>query len=282
MKKYVSMALLLIIVVTYGQNISNFQYILVPQKFKNEKANKYGLNDLLTSKLKAKKFMVFNENSIDQPIEVNNPCEILKAEVSDVSNMFTNKVRIDFKDCNEKIIGSLEGKSTIKEFEEGMRAALTNSLNNLSVSNPTTIDIIAKQESVPVNTKIVQQENTKAETNNVQNSSAESVNITGKDKISNSSVGTVVKAEDVAPKAEVYTNGTLTVNKIILGNGEFILVNPNNSIPYATFKPSAKKDVFRVQLQNGSTTLGYIENGKILVEIPNADGSFKNEEFLKK
>ena len=72
------------------------------------------------------------------------------------------------------------------------------------------------------------------------------------------------------------------LNKINLSNGEFILVNPNNSVPFATFKPSAKKDVFRVQLQDETATLGYVENGKILVEIPNADGSFKNEEFLKK
>lgn len=278
MKKAIQFSTILLAALFYGQSVSNFKYILIPEKFKNEKANKYDLNILLASKLKAKKFAVITENSIDQPAEVSNPCEMLKAEVTDASNMFTNKVRIDFKDCNEKTIASLEGKSNIKEFEEGMRAALVASLNNLSPSNPSDQILVSKQESVASNT---QQKDIKKE-NNSSNTS-EIINVSEKNKPSNQTAGTIAQSENLSSsKAEVYSNGTLTLNKIILGNGEFILVNPNNSIPYATFKPSAKKDVYRVQLQDGSTTLGYLEAGKILVEIPNADGSFKNEEFLKK
>jgi hypothetical protein len=37
-----------------------------------------------------------------------------------------------------------------------------------------------------------------------------------------------------------------------------------------------------VQLENGVQTLGYWEDGKIVVEIPNSDGSFKREVFSKK
>ena len=278
MKKAIQFSTILLAALFYGQSVSNFKYILIPQKFKNEKANKYDLNILLASKLKAKKFAVITENSIDQPAEVSNPCEMLKAEVTDVSNMFTNKVRIDFKDCNEKTIASLEGKSTIKEFEEGMRAALVASLNNLSPSNPSDQILVAKLESVASNT---QQKDIKKERSN--SNTSEIVNVSEKNKSSNQTTGTISQSENLSTsKAEVYSNGSLTLNKIILGNGEFILVNPNNSIPYATFKASAKKDVFRVQLQNGTTTLGYLENGKILVEIPNADGSFKTETFLKK
>lgn len=277
MKKAIQFSTILLAALFYGQSVSNFKYILIPEKFKNEKANKYDLNILLASKLKAKKFSVITENSIDQPAEVSNPCEMLKAEVTDASNMFTNKVRIDFKDCNEKTIASLEGKSNIKEFEEGMRAALVASLNNLSPSNPSDEILVAKQESVASNT---QQKDIKKEKSN--SNTSETVNVSEKNKPSNQTAGTIAQSENLSTsKAEVYSNGSLTLNKIILGNGEFILVNPNNSIPYATFKPSAKKDVYRVQLQDGTTTLGYLEAGKILVEIPNADGSFKNEEFLK-
>lgn len=281
MKKFLQISSVFIFAAFYGQSVSNFQYILVPQKFKDEKANKYNLNALLISKLKAKNFVVFNETFEERPAGSNDPCSILKAEVTDASNMFTNKVRIDFKDCNEKTVASLEGKSNIKEFEEGMRAALVSSLTNLSPSNPSDQNLVAKQESVSANTQTLKQKNTKIETASSATTLSD-VTLNGQTKTSNTPVGTIVKSEDLAPKAEVYSNGTLTLNKIILGNGEFILVNPNNSIPYATFKPSAKKDVYRVQLQDGSTTLGYLEAGKILVEIPNADGSFKNEEFLKK
>lgn len=278
MKKAIQISTILLATLFYGQSVSNFKYILIPQKFKNEKANKYDLNTLLASKLKAKKFVVITENSIDQPAEVRNPCEMLKAEVTDASNMFTNKVRIDFKDCNEKTVASLEGKSNIKEFEEGMRAALVASLNNLSPSNPSDQILISKQESVALNT---QQKDIKKESNN--SITAETINVSGENTSSNQTAGKVVQSENSSgTKAEVYSNGSLALNKIILGNGEFILVNPNNSIPYATFKPSKKKDVFRVQLQDGTTTLGFLEAGKILIEIPNSDGSFRNEEFLKK
>lgn len=281
MKKALQIFTILITALFYGQSISSFQYILIPEKFQNEKANRYDLSMLLASKLKAKNFVIIKENAIDQPAEVSNPCEILRAEVSDASNMFTNKIRVDFKDCNEKTVATLEGKSNIKEFEEGMRAALVNSLNNLAVSNPTDKNLVTKKESVPVNTQISKQETAKIDTGN-SNTSLSEMTASRESSASNKTVENIVKAENTVSKAEIFSNGTLTLNKIILGNGEFILVNPNNSIPYATFKPSAKKDVFRVQLQDGTTTLGYLEAGKILVEIPNADGSFKNETFLKK
>ena len=83
-------------------------------------------------------------------------------------------------------------------------------------------------------------------------------------------------------KAEIYTNGLLNLTKINISANQFILANPNNSVPYAIFNASAKKDVFRVQLENGVQTLGYWEDGKIVVEIPNSDGSFKREVFSKK
>ena len=44
-------------------------------------------------------------------------------------------------------------------------------------------------------------------------------------------------------------------------------------------KESTKKEVYRVQLQDGSQTLGYVENGNIVIEIPNAEGSFRKEIF---
>jgi YD repeat-containing protein len=37
-----------------------------------------------------------------------------------------------------------------------------------------------------------------------------------------------------------------------------------------------------VQLGDGTTTLGYIENGQITIEVMNNDGSFRTEIFSKK
>ena len=80
----------------------------------------------------------------------------------------------------------------------------------------------------------------------------------------------------------MYSNGSATFNRIFLANGEFILVNPNNSVPYATFKPSTKKEVYRVQLNDGTATIGYLEDGNIVLELANSDGSFRKEILSRK
>ena len=80
-------------------------------------------------------------------------------------------------------------------------------------------------------------------------------------------------------KAETFSNGTLNLNRIFISDSQFILASPNDSTPYAIFKESTKKEVYRVQLQDGSQTLGYVENGNIVIELPNADGSFRKEIF---
>jgi hypothetical protein len=53
------------------------------------------------------------------------------------------------------------------------------------------------------------------------------------------------------------------------------LVSSSSSVPFATFKNTAKADVYRVTLENGTSTLGYTENGNLVIEIPTSDGDFK-------
>jgi len=260
MKKALQFLAIFLVASLYAQQISEYQYILVPQKFKDEKSNRFDLNMVLTSKLKQKKFVVFNENLEQQPESISNSCEILKAEISDVSNFLTNKTRITFTDCKGKTVATFDGKSSIKDFEPGMQEALANALKTMTPSTQTK--------------KVISTEN--VETSNIAEIKTPQKEIK---KVTSENKNVETKNSE---KAEVYTNGNLTLNKIILGSGEFILVNPNSSIPFATFKPSSKKDTFRVQLQDGSSTLGYVENEKIIVEIANSDGTFSNQVFEKK
>ena len=262
MKKFLQIFMLLLAAAVFSQNVTDFGYINVPQKFKDFDQNKYGLNVLLASKLKVKKFII-NEDS-----GVNDPCETLNAEVLNTSNMFTNKVKVEFRDCHNVVISSLEGKSRIKEFEPGMRDALENALKQIGTSNP------LKYISAP----------TKPAETVVQNETPKKVAVVEKEivaekPVQKTEVKSTTKTEN---KAEIYSNGTLNLNKINISESQFILANPNNSVPYAIFSSSSKKDVFRVQLENGTQTFGYLENGNIVVEIPNSDGSFGKEIFLKK
>lgn len=267
MRKSLQLLSIFFVAFLYGQQISDYQYILIPQKFKDSKTNRFGLNDLLTSKLKAKNYIVFNETLEQQPEQIINRCEILKAEVSDASNFLTNKSRVTFRDCEDKVVATFDGKSNIKDFEPGMREALQSALKNLSPSTQLKNVIAIQKELEP---EIIQKVEIKKQIQPL---------VSQKEDVAPTPSITETKTAD---KAEVYTNGTLILNKILLSNGEFILVNPNDSIPYGIFKPSTKKDTFRVQMSDGTSTLGYLENGKIIVEKSNTDGSLKTEVFEKK
>ena len=251
MKKFLQISSVFLVSVLYGQQISDYHYILIPDTFANSKANRYDLDKLLSAQLQAKKFIVINENSP----ESKNLCEYLKAEISDTGNMLTNKVQIEFKDCYNKSLAILDGKSRSKDIEEGMQDALKNAMINIPLSNPVKNATAVQKESAPINT----QKEEKTE-----------------------NIASQISTTNTTEKANVYSNGTLSLNKIFLSNGEFILANPNNSVPYGIFKPSTKKDTYRVQLQDGTTTLGYMEDGKIVIEKTNSDGSLRTEVFEMK
>lgn len=266
MKKILQISTLLLITFFYGQQVSDYQYIYIPEKFNDQDVNKYGLNDLLQLKLKQKKFKVITESKENWPAELlQNPCQILTADLLNTSNMFKNKLKVEFKNCDNKTIASVDGISSIKEFEPGMREALEVAAKKIPASAPVEKSMTLQKEETPNQVEIVKKDSpVVAETKKAQ-------------------IVPAPKTEATASqKAEVYSNGSLILTKIFLTNGEFILVNPNNSVPYATFKPSTKKEVYRVKLDDGSSTLGYLEDGNIVVELADSDGSFRKEIFTIK
>lgn len=265
MKKILQISTLLLIAFFYGQKVSDYQYIYIPEKFNDQDVNKYGLNHLLQLKLKQKKFTVITESKEKWPAEIlKNSCQVLTADLLNTSNMFKNKVKVDFKDCENKTIVSLDGISPIKEFEAGMREALEVAVKKIPMSAPAENLITQEKEEPETRSEKVKQD------------------LTLVAEAKKNEIVSPIKEVEVNQKAEVYSNNSVTLNRIFLPNGEFILVSPNNSVPYATFKLSTKKEVYRVQLSDGNTTLGYLEDGKIVVEIPNSDGSYTKEIFEKK
>jgi hypothetical protein len=242
MKKIIKLAFLFFFVTIYSQNISDYQTIYIPKEFADSKINQYGLNDILANQLKLKKFLVHSDG-------LNFNCESLKAEISDNSSMFTNRVTIKFYDCHDKIVATLNGKSNIKEFKPGMRNATENAVQNIPFSNP----IIKEKVLVAINEKPQREIETIISSEDLQNSST-----------------------------KIYSNGKIALNKVELPNGGFALVDSKNTIPYAIFKNSTKKDIFRVKLSDGTFTLAYLENGKIVIEFMNSDGSLRTEIFEKK
>ena len=247
MKKISFLLFIILISIAKAQSVSDYKYIAIPSEFNDFKENKsYGLSVILEKTLKSKKYTILPEAKSSWPAEAQtNPCSILNADVLNDKSMFRNKVILEFKDCNNKVITTEKGSSTIKEFEPGFQDALKIASAKIPVSNPN-IQNMAKSE-MPV-----QEQQKPVETSKVN-----------------------------SQNALRFTKGNLTLQKIQIDNSQFILVDGNSSTPFATFKATAKNDVYRVKLGSGESTLGYFENGNIVIEMPK-DGDFVKEIFTAK
>lgn len=246
MKKLSILILTICSIISFGQKVSDYKYVSIPEKFQTFK-NSFNLEAFLAKALKGKKYVILQGDKLQWPSELmGNSCSIINADVINDKSMLRNKVILQFKDCNNKMILESKGNSTIKEFEEGFQDALAQALVTVPISNPVAI---------------VTQNETTTSTNN------------------NSSVASSQVVESNGAK---YTNGKLDVQKVQIDNNHFILVKPNSSVPFATFKATTKKDVFRVKLENGDLTIGYFENGNIVIEIPQANGEYAKDVFAGK
>lgn len=261
MKKIATLLSIILITLIKAQTVSDYRYISVPSQLTDFKEDRsYGLNMILEKSLKGKKYTILTENKANWPADaLSNPCKVLNADILNEKSMFRNKLILQFKDCSSQVVLAEKGNSAIKEFEPGYQDALKQALVKIPVSNPSSkIENLADsrpQEIVSSQETIKPQETVK---------SAEVSKI--REAVSQTS-------------AQRYTKGNLTLQKIQIADDQFILVDGNSSVPFATFKSTAKKDVYRVKLGSGESTIGYYENGNIIIEMPKSNGEFTNEVF---
>ncbi|SFN85984.1 hypothetical protein SAMN05421594_4513 [Chryseobacterium oleae] len=248
MKKISVLASFFLVTAVFGQKVSDYKYISVPEKFKDFDKEPYGLEAALAKALTNKKYTVIKPADARE-----NPCSVLSANVSDNSSFLKNKLLIELKDCNEKTVFSSKGASGIKDFKEGFQDALKQAVVTIPVSFPSEA-MLAVKAAEPVPTQSVTQTETPS-----------------------SSPVTIQEN-----KSGKYSNGKWNLQKIQVDNSQFILADSGSSVPFAVFKTSSKKDVFRVKLADGSYTIGYFENGNIIIDMPQSNGEFSKEVFSSK
>nr|WP_314496549.1 hypothetical protein [uncultured Chryseobacterium sp.] len=235
---------------SYAQKVSDYKYVALPEKFSGFKNDQYKLDILLTRTLKQKQYTVVSGNRSQWPADANsNPCNVLNADVVNDSGLLRNKVILEFKDCNGKIITSQKASTSIKEFEVGFQDALQQALVRIPVSSP---KFIASQ--------------TETITQDVKPSEP-------------LKVIPLITEENSPNQPGKYTNGKVNLQKVIIAADQFILVESSSSVPFATFKETTKKDVFRVKLKSGESTTGYVENGNIVIEMPKGNDNYTKEVF---
>lgn len=256
MKSALKLIFLLSFYAAYGQNISDYKYILLPEKFSGKGMNNYDLAKNLSSQLKQKGYEIVTGDPLKSGIE---NCSIAYVDLLNTSSLLKNKVKIEFKDCNGKILSSSEATSYIKEYEDGYPDALATAAKNIPRVNPNAALAEKKlsleegrAENMPISTK-----NSPMDDEKLKNRGGHEIQ--NDTKVSN------------------YTYGNQSLKKINLSASQFILVSDNSSVPYATFKESGRAGIYHVTLENGAHALGYFESGKIIVELPNGDGFRKME-----
>lgn len=248
MKKALVLLSFFCFLLSYAQKVSDYKFVVVPSTFESFKKDNYGLSAFLSKNLKSKQYTVITENRGQWPEEANaNPCSVINADVLNDSGFLRNKVVLEFKDCNSKVIFSQKGSSSIKEFEEGFKDALSKTLVNVQVSKPVENTTFAQPIQV----------------------TTEALNATSQ----------TAEPKSESSKAERYSNGKKNLQKIQLDENQFILVDGNSTVPFATFKEITKKGFFRVKLASGESTTGYFENGNLVIEMPKGNDEYSKEVF---
>lgn len=250
MKKISVLTFIVAATVVFGQKVSDYKYISIPQTFRDFEKNSYDLDNSLAKAMRSKGYIVIQEGKDQWPSEIDrNSCSFAVGNISNKSSFLRNKVELEFKDCNGKVIFSAKGNSNLKEYKEGYQDALKLSLVSLPASRPL---------------------------ENIQITKVQSPN---PETVKNSEEPSAPFSESKSGK---YTNGKLSLQKIQVDANQFILADGGSSVPFAVFKTSSKKEVFRVKLSDGSFTIGYFENGNIVIDIPHSNGEFAKEVFSAK
>ena len=235
----------------FGQKLSDYKYISLPVKFETFNDD-FQLGEMLTKTLRSKNYTVISADKFQWPSDAqSNPCNVLMADILNDSGFLRNKVLVQFKDCNNKVVSSIKGASSIKDFKEGFQDALKQTYVSISPANPINQ---TNNSNTPIAAATV--------------SATKEIDITNKSPEDNNAIK--------------FSNGKQELIRIQVDNKQFILVGQNSSSPFATFRTTTKDDVFRVKLQNGEWTLGYYENGNIVIEMPLSNGDYAKEVFSKR
>lgn len=236
-----------------AQNVSDFQYIIVPEQFSSFEPNEYKLNYHLGRLLKNKGYTVISNNQREWPQEVfDNPC--LAVKVDGVKGKYVLKLKMNmiFTDCEGKEIADYRGISGIKEFERGYQEAMRNAIGLLPASHPKTLAYQppVKAEEPPVTIEVTE---------------SVTVPVTPKEPIQASEI----KKEIGSPAGFDFTSDNLTVSLIENKDGSLTMVEKTTSAPMAVLFPTSREGVFRVSINSAAgnyDTVGFYDGNILEIE----------------
>lgn len=249
MKNILSGLFLFALTSLQAQNVTDFKYVIVPQKFVDFAKEDYQLNSALKIALKKKGYEIVNENSVPLDIQIN-PCLASKANIENNSTNFKNKLIVTFSDCNNTTINSFEGSSKDKDFSKGYQESLSIAMNQVGKQNAKDLPLTKLEKNETSKTPEI-----------VQNNSGNTENSTN-----------------------VYKLGGKNYITANTNNNEFVLIDKDNSKVVAQFYPASQQNVYHVTVisLNGSyQTIGYVNGNTIIIEYKTGDKSWISTTYTK-
>ena len=290
MKTWLTSLIFLSSIIINAQELKDYEYIIIPETFSKFKKNEYNLKNHLNQFLKEKNYKPISFNKSNWPVEIqNNPCLALKADIKKAKSFLNNKLTVDFTDCQQQVVFVTEGTSRIKEFNEGYQEALALAAKNIPLSVPSNQIFIAPAPSIPEDKPTLgkKQEVIVNAIEVVETPIKNTITEIKEEIIQNTPVQVntafVNTAAELEENKNQFSNGKITVDKIDLKDGGFMLMNPDNAQVIAKFYPSLKANIYHVILtENNLSTIGYTDKNAISYEIPSANNTWTEVKFTSK
>jgi len=134
MKKLVLSLLVFGGIISFAQNNSGYDFVVLSDKFDFlSETNQYNLNELAKFLIAKKGFSAYfyTEN---KPIEYHiDPCKVLRMEITKEKFFLGTKIKVTIKDCNETIIAQSEGVSKEKLHKTAYNYALREAFDVLYI-----------------------------------------------------------------------------------------------------------------------------------------------------
>jgi hypothetical protein len=238
-----------------GQDVQDYQYVKVPEKFDFLKEeNQYQLNALTAFLFDKKGYEVNFRENIPAGID---PCEVLQADVHSSSGLFRSRLYFSLKNCkNETVFTSDTGVSREKDFKTSYHEALRNAFESLEEFDPSKKEILIdpnvssdeiealeeQQREIFADSAVKEQE-----TEPEKASSAEKV------------------AMETASEGKKFTNGPLSYVLKPTSNG-FELFKEGDREKFATLLKSGGGNNFLYASKNISGNAFFDTSGNLVVE----------------
>lgn len=264
MKNLLAIILILFFTIGSAQQLNDYKYIKVPDKFSDFKENQYQLNFYLKQLLKKNAYTVLDNNPLSWPEEAQkNQCIVLSADLLKTNKFLKNSVELKFLDCKGKEVGVYGGVSKIKEFDRGYQEALLLAMKDAGVYKPSeAASLIANQKIEPV----------------VNNQETE-INSANEEIMS----GIPTPMDYIEGIGVEFKNANKLVALVEMNNHSFLLIDKANSQLIAQLNPSSRQGVYQVTVLNPSekyTTTGFYDGNSLTIDFMEK-GKIQTIEFVK-